>query len=507
LALGAGVIGLAYAALGAGLFSSLVILAIGSVLAVGVGIVAAAAIGVLIAVGEWAWDLATKDPNSQASRTARRENLLDATGAKIDGAEDIVDSALLIYTYSPDELKYNIFHSTIWDVFQEMTLRHPGYVAHPRIYEKSNRMTMFFGLPDQNMWCTAGNRQETIKANAIFKAMAREADAYYQKAYSVGELMFNGWGLGDGRSDGAPNDIQSFRAGRTSGGNVFKDNNVGKLTVRADLLNTFLKYVRKRYKPFRKWHNINSYTDIISNDIEASSQGWFTVVNIQYQYTRWWGSDSASEDAAENYESRAKALSITDAASFAKWDEDRVITQKANLDLAPNHERSTTFQFLNAKSKGMAKTYGRAKLAHEAKEMYKGSVTVMGSPHIRPYDVVMLNDTYNNMYGPIEVEEVHHLFSPETGYITVIYPDTFIIHEDVTPYLLWNGLSADVYTRTEFYMETALAAYPTWGDLGNGYAPLFLLGPHPFGAWPNKKSVNSFKKSLAKTTVFIYSNF
>lgn len=459
-AIGAAALALCFAFGGAGILAISAIFVVGAVLAVGIGILAAAAFGAIAKLGGATFDWATG-----RTKTAQRENLLDEEGKPKEDAEDIVDSALLIHTYSPGELKYNIFHSTIWDIFQEMTLRHPGYVAQPRIYEKSNRMTMFFGLPDQNMWYTAGNPQDTIKANAIFKAMARDAEAFYQKTYNVGELIFNGWGTGDGRSDGAPNDIQSFRATRTSKGNIFNEDSPGKLTVRADLLNVFLKYVRKRYKPFRRWHNVNSYTDIISNDIEATSQGWFTVVNIQYQYTRWWGSDSAAENAAEDFEGRAKALGVEDVANFAEWDEDRIVKQKANLDLAPNYERTTTFQFLNAKSKGMAKTYGRAKLAHEAKEMYKGSLTIMGSPHIRPYDVIMLNDTYNNMYGPIEVEEIHHIFSPETGYISVIYPDTFIINEDVTPYLLWNGLSADVYNRTEFYMETALAAYPSWGDL------------------------------------------
>jgi hypothetical protein len=32
-------------------------------------------------------------------------------------------------------------------------------------------------------------------------------------------------------------------------------------------------------------------------------------------------------------------------------------------------------------------------------------------------------DSYNDMAGPIEVEQVTHIFSQETGFVTVIVPD------------------------------------------------------------------------------------
>lgn len=45
------------------------------------------------------------------------------------------------------------------------------------------------------------------------------------------------------------------------------------------------------------------------------------------------------------------------------------------------------------------------------------------------------------------------------------------------------------------------------GLFGASPSPLFLLGSHLIQWWPSKKSVNSFKKPLANSTVFIYSNF
>ena len=42
---------------------------------------------------------------------------------------------------------------------------------------------------------------------------------------------------------------------------------------------------------------------------------------------------------------------------------------------------------------------------------------------MKPYDQVFMYDSYNDMAGPFEVEQVTHIFSSETGFVTVITPD------------------------------------------------------------------------------------
>ena len=122
----------------------------------------------------------------------------------------------------------------------------------------------------------------------------------------------------------------------------------------------------------------------------------------------------------------------------------------------------------------MAKRYARSLLAKQAKEMYKGSLLIMGNPHIRPYDVVMVNDTYNSICGPIEVEEVHHMFGADTGFITHIYPDTLVVNDDVTPYMLHNGVYNEAWMKTELYASNAMAQRPLYGSteglVGNSVA-------------------------------------
>jgi hypothetical protein len=50
---------------------------------------------------------------------------------------------------------------------------------------------------------------------------------------------------------------------------------------------------------------------------------------------------------------------------------------------------------------------------------------------MKPYDQVFIYDTYNDMYGPVEVEQVVHIFSSETGFVTVITPD--LAEGDLSP--------------------------------------------------------------------------
>ena len=93
--------------------------------------------------------------------------------------------------------------------------------------------------------------------------------------------------------------------------------------------------------------------------------------------------------------------------------------------------------------------------------------------------MVFLYDSYNDVCGPIEVEQVTHIFSQETGFVTSIIPDLCVqtneyasasLVEAVQLYFgaLWLGLSqnAEHYTREGFF-QTARAhlPHPIWGAI------------------------------------------
>jgi hypothetical protein len=439
------------AGIAGGVYIGVAALGLGTAFAVGLGVLAILGIGIVVG----------------AIVMLVVMGVIAGIQAVSDEEKKEYDSPQMIQIYSKECLVYNLFYSTIWDVFEEMTLRHPGYVKYPRIYGKSNRMTMFFGLPDQNMWETAGDPRDNFKANRLFLEIAKEADERYKKDYNIGEATA-------GELDVQDRDIRAAQTGsdaiaQTLSGEASQQGR--SILVNAAKVNEFLSYVVRRFKPFRRWHNVNSYTDIISNDIEATADGWYTEVNVQFvepQSFSFLSVDSAATDAADKVEAMGgEFANIENPNSLVSWDKNLIVTKKANVDLPANLVRSTTYQFPNCRGKGMAKTYARSMLAKQAKEMYKGTITILGNPSIRPYDVCMIADTYSNIYGPIEVEEVNHIFTPETGYITVISPDTFVVQEDMTPYVIMNGVMHDIFTRTEYYMNNTILAYPAYGNFDN----------------------------------------
>jgi hypothetical protein len=78
-------------------------------------------------------------------------------------------------------------------------------------------------------------------------------------------------------------------------------------------------------------------------------------------------------------------------------------------------------------------TARRVALSHlreSLKDIYGGELIVLGSPDIRPHDLVYLADVYERMYGIFEVEQVVHHFTSDMGFVTSITPNAFVSVND-----------------------------------------------------------------------------
>jgi hypothetical protein len=350
---------------------------------------------------------------------------------------------------SPSEIEYNIFYSSIWDVFQEMTLRHPGFVKHPRIYKNSNRMTMFFGLPDQKYWASEPSVGEVTEANATFSRMR---DGVVMVTSSGTTINRRSEGITDVNPGGLMTVLNLFqdRTSRSDRGGSAP----GELAVDIDLLSSWMSMVQRRLKPFRNWYSINSATDIIENKIEANKLGFYTSVSLQYLSG---ASASRLKGALRRLENSGGADSeLITPSNFIAWSDREVEHTQAHRDMSPDEIRQKFHQFANCRSRSMARRYSRALLASYAKEMYKGSISMIGNSKIKPYDVLLINDSHHNLQGPIEVEEVIHNFNSMTGFTTEVIPDTFIIQEDRSAFVIWNSLKAHAAVKTSRHMEGIL---------------------------------------------------
>jgi hypothetical protein len=65
------------------------------------------------------------------------------------------------------------------------------------------------------------------------------------------------------------------------------------------------------------------------------------------------------------------------------------------------------------------------------KDMYKGSLMVIGDPSVKPHDAMYLADFTSTMNGTCLVKSVTHHMSVETGFVTSIEPDAYVVNDDL----------------------------------------------------------------------------
>jgi len=96
---------------------------------------------------------------------------------------------------------------------------------------------------------------------------------------------------------------------------------------------------------------------------------------------------------------------------------------KCNEALREDFCRYFSTRERNCEGDYFAERYAYSYLFKCLKDLYQGEIIITGEPSMKPYDQVFLFDTYNDMAGAVEVEQVTHIFSQETGFVTVIVPD------------------------------------------------------------------------------------
>lgn len=291
--------------------------------------------------------------------------------------------------------KYQMYQTTIWDVFQEMTLRHPSYVACAVPYEGkfgNPRMTMFFGLPDQMYFARDSTPAEDNVVNTL-RDVVKQGFTDEAGQVAVAKLRDAGVPL-------ASDDLEA----------ILDEDLEKKVASERDrwFQLKYKQYAKNRgyIRPFRNYHSLTSSMHIMYNSISSSSHNTFNTATIQYGE----GSAEADEDTG--------TLNFDNAETF---------TLRADEAIPDEETREVFAQYPNCVGYEMAKRYAMGVLYYSLKEAYKGSLVVIGNPKIKPYDICYIFDEYTDMYGPIEVEQVVHRFSQETGFITEITPD-MVVH-------------------------------------------------------------------------------
>lgn len=343
----------------------------------------------------------------------------------------------------PDEYNYKLMSTTIWDVFHEMTLRHPGWIYAARPYGKEFRYTMFFGVPSQRYWSRGADNEFIKRANDLSRVLSDSTvtvDEYrllYGDIYDDGEQSYpleeydkileeqiiNSY-IGNTEYDSLtevrfespdlltgtlpPEDPNSNLETAYDAVEMDKElDSARKIAYTARALREYLKALELRFKPFRRYHSITSEEDIVWNGLISSENAVYNGVDVSYFDTDAKRGDTPVSSA------------LFKAHAYIPDHKLRV----APLPISYNTRGYTT-----------AMRYGQGALLHSMREMYRGEIIVLGNHRIRPWDIGILSDSYNDMVGPFEVEQVVHQFSYETGFITEIKPSAVVIANETSSF-------------------------------------------------------------------------
>ena len=237
--------------------------------------------------------------------------------------------------------------------------------------------------------------------------------------------------------------------------------------------------VEKR-KPFQQIHFIFSDSDIIVNNITASSERMRNVATGLFKdqygtgifsYTKnrdvgpLWADGNIYPESQKSMvvDTRLKMKSATvvnegaDGSSSAGMLEGilnlgRNICQTA-FNTYPITGLLSTFtsyiseEFMGSMfdDKGKLSNHKRIawsstanELKEAMKEMYQGEISIIGTPSIKPNDRIYLKDQYNDMSGMVLVRDVVHNLSATTGFTTTIHVDTISCVDDKDEMTLWN---------------------------------------------------------------------
>ena len=284
--------------------------------------------------------------------------------------------------------KYTMYQTTIWDVFQEMTLRHPAYVACAVPYQGKYgpRMTMFFGLPDQMYFARDPSFEEDRTVSGLRRAVKEATKNLKTNRSGIEELS---------DPNKVPDPKRLTEKELSKAREEWIENQIRTLSIDNGVV-----------KPFRNYHVVTSTQHIIKNSIENASYNTFNTVTLQY------GDEEAEEEES------TQSLQFGDLKTF---------TLKADAAIDDEDSREFFAQYPNCVGYEMAKRYCVSLLFWALKDGYRGDLVIMGNEKIKPYDIMYVFDEYTDMFGPIEVEQVVHRLSQETGFVSEITPD-MIVH-------------------------------------------------------------------------------
>lgn len=209
-----------------------------------------------------------------------------------------------------------------------------------------------------------------------------------------------------------------------------------------------------RRKPFQQVYGVTSLDDILADNIVASMDGVYTVVYGRYTAKHLYKFGVSTDMTLPVYAEYTifapnKRAYVADTQIYVgRTDmQAQVLTNRDPLNNIPNNVATSILKSFMG-------------------YMYKGLITLIGNPAIKPHDILVIDDDYNELRGPVGVREVTHTFDAEHGLLTSVEPDCLVTILDQKSLLNWglfrNVCGTIALTRRTMADEVAQQRASVW---------------------------------------------
>lgn len=200
--------------------------------------------------------------------------------------------------------------------------------------------------------------------------------------------------------------------------NLFIQSDQESIILSDELKKNAFNTLAPNMKVFRVHHWVDDKSDIIQNNIVASTAEMCNTVIIEHP------SKGGGKDIID---SSADIINKGSFYSSVKWEyyPKQEVTGVIGLQFHPGmtlaNKKIHVFTELNCHTPELSAKLACTHLADGVRKMYRGNLAIVGR-NIKPHDRIILSDNYTSMTGPIEVESVIHHWNAKQGWITNITP-------------------------------------------------------------------------------------
>lgn len=178
-------------------------------------------------------------------------------------------------------------------------------------------------------------------------------------------------------------------------------------------------------KPFRDYHYIASGVEIIQNNISASTREMFNTVVVRGMKKITTSNDAWYKN--RHLQGDYDTVTVEDI-TWQTWpneQEEGHIGYQFNDSLSLENKKIGVYTDINVTRRDQAAKVSTNVMAKYLRPMYRNNLLIMGRA-IKPWDQIHLDDKYNDMLGPLEVERVIHHYSCARGWVTNIVPHAVV---------------------------------------------------------------------------------